>query len=107
MTTIGMRYEVRSGKEEEFEKGFLTTLEALRELPGHIESHLYEDVACRGSYIILSRWRSREDYGNFLRSEAFKSAVAWGKAEILRARPQHQVYRDDDEPSGSHGGAGM
>ena len=96
MTTIGMQYDVRAGKEEEFENGFLKTLEILKSLPGHVESHLYEDVASRGSYIILSRWKSREDYEAFLRSDAFRSAVAWGRAEILRSRPRHHVYRDDE-----------
>ena len=106
MTTIGMQYEVRPGKEEEFEKGFLSTLELLRTLPGHIESNLYEDVASTGSYIILSRWASKKEYEAFLRSEAFKAAVAWGKAEILRSRPKHRVYRDDDDPTAGGGGHG-
>jgi|SRR6185437_4257085 len=98
MTTIGMKYEVKPGKEEEFEKGFLGVLELLKTLPGHVESHLYEDVASIGSYIIMSRWESKESYAAFLRSDAFKNAVAWGKAEILRSRPQHRVYDDADSP---------
>ena len=104
MTTIGMQYEVKPGKEEEFEKGFLAVLEVLRTLKGHIESNLYEDVASVGSYVILSRWATKEDYAAFLRSDAFKSAVAWGKAEILRSRPKHRVYQDDQDGSGGHGG---
>ena len=106
MTTIGMQYEVKPGKEEEFEQGFLRTLEVLRTLPGHIESNLYEDVASRGSYIILSRWATKEDYAAFLRSEPFKAAVAWGKAEILRSRPKHRVYQDDESGPGSGRDAG-
>lgn len=98
MTTVGMQYEVKPGKEEEFEHGFLRVLDLLRRVPGHIESNLYEDVASVGSYIILSRWASKEAYAAFLRSEAIKSAVAWGKAEILRSRPKHRVYQDDDQP---------
>ena len=97
MTTIGMHYEVKPGKEEEFERGFLGVLEVLKTLPGHVESHLYEDVANTGSYLIFSRWSSKADYDAFLRSDAFKSAVAWGKAEILRSRPKHRVY--DDAPA--------
>ena len=100
MTTIGMHYEVKPGKEEEFEKGFLGVLEVLKTLPGHVESHLYEDVASVGSYLILSRWSSQADYQAFLRSEAFKNAVAWGKAEILRSRPKHRVYDDAAETPG-------
>src|SRR5687768_8852330 len=104
MTTIGMQYEVKPGKEEEFERGFLSVLEVLKTLPGHVESHLYEDVASVGSYIILSRWSSKADYEAFLRSDAFKQAVAWGKAEILRSRPKHQVYHDDEQSPPGHGG---
>ena len=92
MTTIGMHYEVKPGKEEEFEKGFLAVLEVLKTLPGHVESHLYEDVASVGSYVILSQWQTRESYDAFLRSDAFKQAVAWGRAEILRSRPRHRVF---------------
>ena len=95
MTTIGMNYEVLPGKEEEFERGFLSVIEVLKTLPGHVESHLYEDVASVGSYIILSKWQRKEDFDAFLKSDAFKKAVAWGRAEILRSRPRHQVYTSD------------
>ena len=94
MTTIGMHYEVKPGKEEEFEKGFLGVLEVLRTLPGHVESHLYEDVASVGSYVILSQWETKESYDAFLKSDAFKQAVAWGRAEILRSRPRHRVFQE-------------
>jgi len=87
-----MHYDVRPGKEEEFEKGFLGVLDLLKTLPGHVESHMYEDVASVGSYVILSEWERQEDFQAFLASDAFKGAVAWGKAEILRGRPKHKVY---------------
>ena len=92
MTTIGMHYEVVPGREEEFERGFLGVLEHLKTVPGHVESHLYEDVASVGSYVILSEWTTKEDFDRFIHSDAFKQVVAWGKAEILRSRPRHKVY---------------
>ena len=95
MTTIGMHYDVIAGKESEFEQGFLSTLEIMKTLPGHLDSHLYEDVASRGSYVILSNWENKESFDAFMRSEAFKKAVAWGKAEILRGRPRHKIYTSD------------
>ena len=95
MTTIGMHYDVIPGKEEEFERGFLKVIELLRTLPGHVDSHLYEDVASVGSYVILSQWARKEDFQAFLRSPQFAAAVAWGKAEILRSRPRHKVYTSD------------
>jgi heme-degrading monooxygenase HmoA len=95
LTTVGMHYEVRPGKEDEFEKGFIATIELLKTLPGHIESHLYEDVQSVGSYVILSQWKSKADFDAFLRSPEFGKAVAWGKAEILRARPKHTIYTSE------------
>ena len=95
MTTIGMHYDVIPGKEEEFERGFLKVIELLQTLPGHRDSHLYEDVASVGSYMILSEWERKEDFDAFLKSDAFKNAVAWGRAEILRSRPKHKVYTND------------
>ena len=94
MTTIGMNYEVIPGKEEEFERGFLSVIEVLKTLPGHVESHLYEDVASVGSYVILSEWSTKEDFDRFIHSDTFKQVVAWGKAEILRSRPRHKIYQN-------------
>ena len=89
-----MHYEVIPGKEEEFERGFLGVLEHLKSVSGHVESHMYEDVVCVGSYVILSEWLTREAFQDFLQSDAFKSTVAWGKAEILRSRPRHKVFQN-------------
>jgi heme-degrading monooxygenase HmoA len=94
MTTIGMHYDVIPGKEEEFEQGFINVLEHLKKVPGHVESHLYEDVQSTGSYLIQSEWESEESFGAFLKSPAFRDVTAWGKAEILRGRPRHKVYKN-------------
>lgn len=92
MTTIGMHYDVVPGKEEEFEQGFLKVLDYLKTLTGHVESHMYEDVASVGSYVILSQWDSKESFQAFIQSPEFAKVTAWGKAEILRSRPRHKVY---------------
>jgi heme-degrading monooxygenase HmoA len=92
MTTIGMQYDVIPGKEREFEQGFIGVIEHLKQVAGHVESKLYEDVQSTGSYLILSQWKSREEFDAFLQSEAFRKVTSWGKAEILRGRPRHKVY---------------
>jgi heme-degrading monooxygenase HmoA len=92
MTTIGMHYDVVPGKEEEFEQGFLKVLEHLRTLPGHVDSHMYEDVACVGSYVIMSQWETREAFEKFIHSPEVAKVTAWGRAEMLRGRPRHKVY---------------
>ena len=92
MTTIGMHYDVIPGKEREFEQGFIGVIEHLKQVAGHVESKLYEDVQSTGSYLILSHWESKEDFEAFLKSDAFRNVTSWGKAEILRGRPRHKVY---------------
>ncbi|MGD1277417.1 MAG: antibiotic biosynthesis monooxygenase [Tepidisphaeraceae bacterium] len=94
MTTIGMHYDVIPGKEQEFEQGFDDVLEKLKQTLGHVESHLFKSVAAPGSYLIMSQWKSREDFDAFLRSDAFKQVTAWGRAEILRGRPKHKIYSE-------------
>ena len=92
MTTIGMHYDVVPGKEDEFEQGFLKVLEHLRTLPGHVDSHMYEDVAVVGSYVIMSQWETKESFEAFIHSPEFAKVTAWGRAEMLRGRPRHKVY---------------
>lgn len=92
LTTVGMHYEVVAGKEEEFEQGFVKVIEFLTSVPGHVESHMYEDVQSTGSYVILSQWQDKSAFERFLQSPEFRQVTAWGKADILRARPRHKVY---------------
>lgn len=92
MTTIGMHYDVIAGKEAEFEAAFFRILDLMKTLPGHVDSHLYQDVRTKGSYVILSEWQAKEDFEAFIHSDAFRGVVDWGKAQILRGRPRHKVY---------------
>ena len=64
-------------------------IEALKTMPGHVESHLYEDVATVGSYVILSRWETKQSYEAFLRSDAFKSAVSAKDFSLGAGDPKH------------------
>jgi heme-degrading monooxygenase HmoA len=94
MTTIGMYYDVLPGKEAEFKNGFAGVAAALKKTAGHVESRLFEDVGEPGRFMILSRWNSPADFQAFIHSEAFARVTDWGKREILRSRPVHQVYKD-------------
>jgi heme-degrading monooxygenase HmoA len=90
-----MEYNVIPGKEKEFERGFLDVLHHLRAIAGHIDSHLYQNVAAPGSYLIMSQWKSLADFQAFIRTDAFKQVTNWGRAEILRGRPVHKVYKNE------------
>lgn len=92
MITVGMYYEVKPGKEAEFEEKFDAVAGALDGSPGHVESLLYHQVKKANSYTILSEWDSQEAFMDFIRSDAFKAVTDWGKAEILEGRPRHKIY---------------
>jgi heme-degrading monooxygenase HmoA len=92
MTTIGMHYDVIAGRETEFKDGFLKVIDHLKTVPGHVDSHLFEDVAMPGSFLILSNWQTKQDFEGFIHSDTFRQVTNWGKAEILRGRPRHKVY---------------
>lgn len=95
MITVGMNYQVRPGKQPEFEEKFRAVLEALRGADGHVESKLFRDVNDDASYLIISEWTEKDDFVQFIRSPAFRAVTDWGKAEILSERPQHTIYTNE------------
>ena len=92
MVTVGMNYVVRPGKGPRFEEAFAAVLEAMRQVEGHVESHLYRDVHDSASYLIVSEWDSKPAFSGFIRSDRFRQVADWGKEEILAGRPKHVVY---------------
>lgn len=92
MTTVGMNYRVRPGKERAFEAKFAQVLEALQHVPGHRETHLYRDVVVPLSYLIVSVWAQRTDFEAFVTSDTFRKVTDWGAEHILEGRPHHEIY---------------
>jgi len=92
LTTIGMHYDVLPGKEQDFVASFMNTLDVMKSLPGHLESHLYEDVQSKGSFVILSSWQTKADFEAFIHSPQFAAVTSRGAATLLRGRPRHKVY---------------
>lgn len=92
MVTVGMNYQVLPGKEHFFESAFKGVLGAMKEMPGHTNSHLYKDVDMANSYLIISEWSDKGAFDSFIRSEQFAKVTNWGKEQILAGRPKHQVY---------------
>lgn len=91
MVTFGLNYDVKPGREKEFEEVTLKTIEAMQGVQGHRETRLYRDVTEPTSYMIYSDWETREDFMAFIQSEAFKSVQAGGR-DMLSEPPRHNVY---------------
>ena len=96
MITVGMNYEVVEGKNEPFEKKFALVVEAMGSMPDHVATRLYQDVADRRSYLVVSEWSSRASFDAFVASDAFRKVANWGASGILAARPRHEVYGADE-----------
>lgn len=92
MVTVGMNYQVIPGKGGQFEQVFKAVLEAMGQMPGHSESHLYKDVFDPHRYVIISDWSDRTAFDAFIRSEQFRNVANWGKEQILAGRPSHTYY---------------
>jgi heme-degrading monooxygenase HmoA len=95
MITVGMNYNVRPGKQQEFEAKFDAVLGSLQSADGHVESDLFRGVNDDGSYMIVSEWSDKSRFIEFIRSQTFKDVTDWGKAEILTERPRHKIYKEE------------
>ncbi len=98
MTTVGMNYEVREGKEQAFEKKFALVQDVMKDIPGHVRTFLYRNAYQGSSYLVISEWESRGSFDAFIASAEFRSVTAWGEANILTARPKHSVYGEEAAP---------
>ena len=93
MITVGMNYNVISGKEQDFEDKFAAVISALEAADGHSHSTLWKDVSNGSAYLITSEWSDEQAFKDFIQSEAFREVTNWGKEQILSGRPQHKVYK--------------
>ena len=92
MVTIGMNYEVIEGKQETFEHAVTNVVHAMRNVAGHQQSWLYQDVHNRCRYLIMSQWSDKAAFDAFVASDTFRNVTTWGKENILAGRPHHETY---------------
>jgi len=92
MITVGMNYQVISGKEKVFENAFRKVVQTMGEDPGHSVTQMYRNIDDEASYLITSDWNSREAFNEFIASDKFKKVTNWGSEQILAGRPKHEVY---------------
>ena len=87
-------------KGEVFERAFDAVRNAMNEMEGHEETELFRSVSRPDSYLIVSRWQSRERFETFIRSEQFRKVTTWGQDQVLAERPRHEVYEHARPTSG-------
>ena len=92
MITVGMDYKVIPGKDAEFTAVFAKVLDIMADAPGHTSTHLYRDVFSEHDYLVVSEWSDDDAFRGFIASDRFRNVANWGKENVLRARPTHEVY---------------
>ena len=93
METIGLNYDVRPDRRDEFLAYARNVLSAMDGFDGHEETRLYIDDADANSMMIYSRWEGMDEFRAFMGSDAFKEVMG-DTREMLTARPKHTVYKE-------------
>ncbi len=88
MQTFGLNYEVKPERIEDFKKAAAQLIDAVQGLDGHIETRLFSDVAKPHSMMIYSNWKTKAEFGNFIRSDTFKQALSEA-VDMLERSPTH------------------
>lgn len=92
MQTIGLNYDVRPERRDDFLTYARNVLAAMDGFEGHDETRLYIDDADANSLMIYSRWASMDNFKTFMGSDGFKQAMGDTK-DMLTKRPSHTVYQ--------------
>ncbi len=90
------RFRVAPGSEEAFEQIWLGRDSRLKQVPGFVEFHLLRGPAAEDHVLYASHtvWRTRADFENWTRSDAFRAAHrdAGGTRATYLGPPQFEGF---------------
>ncbi|MCU1290643.1 MAG: Antibiotic biosynthesis monooxygenase, partial [Acidobacteria bacterium] len=71
MITVANRIYVKKEYGEAFEKVFRERAKLVDEMPGFVSNQVLRPVNDGDPYVVFTIWNSRQDFLNWVRSEAF------------------------------------
>ena len=92
METMGLNYDVRPERRDDFLDYARAIVGAMDGFEGHGQTRLYIDDADENSIMIYSEWESFQHFRSFMGSDAF-TKVKVDTKDMLTGRPKHTVYR--------------
>lgn len=104
MITVANRIYVKDEFSDAFEKVFRERARLVDEMPGFISNQVLRPVNEGDPYIVFTLWNSREDFMNWVRSDAFVKGhaqsgtlpkEAYFKPNVLE---MHEVIQDSSRP---------
>ena len=91
MIVVMNRITVAEGREADFEKTFAGRDRAVDLMPGFVDLQVLRPMEGR-TYVVLTRWKSREAFEQWTQSEAFISAHRKQSPGLAESRPTLELY---------------
>ncbi|HEX8748258.1 MAG TPA: antibiotic biosynthesis monooxygenase [Pyrinomonadaceae bacterium] len=91
MIVVMNRITVAEGREEEFEQTFLTRDRAVDKMTGFIDLQVLRPSEGR-TYVVMTRWNSREAFDTWTSSEVFLSAHRKPSAGFAKSSSVLEIY---------------
>jgi heme-degrading monooxygenase HmoA len=91
MIVVMNRIAVAEGRELEFEKTFTERDRAVDRMPGFLDLQVLRPAEGR-TYVVMTRWKSREAFEQWTHSEAFISAHRKQSPGLAEDRPTLEIY---------------
>jgi heme-degrading monooxygenase HmoA len=91
MVVVMNRIPVAEGREAEFEQTFAQRDRAVDQMPGFLDLQVLRPSEGR-IYVVMTRWRSREAFEAWTKSEAFISAHRKQSPGLAEGRPTLEIY---------------
>jgi heme-degrading monooxygenase HmoA len=91
MIIVMNRIPVAEGREADFEKTFTGRDRAVDRMPGFVDMQVLRPAEGR-TYVVLTRWKSREAFDQWTQSEAFISAHRKQSPGLAESRPNLEIY---------------
>jgi len=76
MYIVMNRIPVHPDYSDQFEERFTNRVKAVDQMPGFIRNQVLRPTAPEEPYIVLTMWQSKEDFDNWVNSDAFKKGHA-------------------------------
>ncbi len=97
MINVGLYYKVKPGHEKDFEEKFEGVVVLLKSQDvGFIDGKLYKEVEFPREYMIYTVWKDKGSFEEFLKMEAYKKTVDYGKT-ILEGTPRHKIFGESKD----------
>lgn len=91
MIVVMNRITVVEGREQEFEQTFVNRDRAVDQMTGFIDMQVLRPTEGH-TYVVMTRWNSREAFESWTTSEAFRSAHRKQSPGFTESRPVLEIY---------------